>query len=80
MSAPIAFAHRSRFAIRRRPANTKLSEETVRAIKQDLAKGLSHRAIGQARGISPKTVSSIACGLTWGWVQIPLAEEPPPAA
>ena len=53
----------------RKPANAKLTEARVREIKLDIKAGLSQRAVARKRKVPPGTVSAIASGLNWGWVQ-----------
>lgn len=53
----------------RRPKSSRLDESTVAAIKRDLAAGMTQRTAATKYRIARGTVSSIATGLTWGWVQ-----------
>lgn len=52
----------------RRPRSAKLDESTVAAIKRDLASGMTQRTASRKYRVARGTVSSIASGLTWGWV------------
>lgn len=52
----------------RRPRSAKLDESTVAAIKRDLAAGMTQRTASKKYRVARGTVSSIATGLTWGWV------------
>lgn len=52
----------------KRPPNTKLSEDIVRAIKADKAAGLKQRERSIKYGVPMGTISSIDTGLSWWWV------------
>lgn len=47
----------------------KLDEDQVRQVKRWLAEGVMHKEIGRRVGVSPRTITNIAGGSTWGWVQ-----------
>lgn len=47
----------------------KLTEQEIREIRALLAEGRSRRAIAPGFGVSKTTISDIANGELWGWVQ-----------
>lgn len=60
---------RLRHSLKSRGAR-KLAEDAVRAIKADLAAGMTQRAVARKHGVPPGTISSIASGLSWSWVDL----------
>ena len=55
-------------ASKRLNAHAKLSLRQVRAIRRLLARGVDQWVIAKRIGISQSTVSQIATGKTWTWV------------
>lgn len=53
----------------KRPPNTKLNEDIVRALRADKAAGLTQRQRSAKYGIPIGTINSIDSGLNWGWVR-----------
>lgn len=49
--------------------STKLCEARVRTIKERLLAGEEHRAIAADFGVTRPTITMIATGKTWAWVQ-----------
>jgi hypothetical protein len=58
-----------------RSGQSKLTEDQVRAIRQRLARGESHRVIGRAFGVSGVAVHFIAAHKTWAHLDAPVAAE-----
>lgn len=56
-----------------RNAGAKLSEAQVREIKTRLARGERQAALRKAFGVPPATMSAIACGRIWGWLEVDCA-------
>jgi hypothetical protein len=58
-----------------RSGQSKLTEAQVRAIRGRLAAGETHRAIAAAFGVSQPTITFIATGATWGWLDAATEQE-----
>lgn len=50
-------------------ARTKLDQPRVAAIKRRLAQGIPQRALAREYGVAKSTISSVATGVAWAWVQ-----------
>ena len=53
-----------------RSGASKLTEESVREIRMEIARGESQRALAKRFGVSPPQISYIKNGLTWKHVPL----------
>lgn len=63
-------AKHGRWAIGSRRRSAKLSEESVRAIKQSLKSGISYSELGRTYNVTAGTIRYIATGRNWSHVSI----------
>jgi hypothetical protein len=53
-----------------RSGSSKLTEAQVVAIKSRSAAGESRAALGREFGVRPESISHIALGRSWGWLEV----------